>query len=229
MTAAVSKAQIATIHALKNRIGLDDETYRSMLSSMTGKPSSKLLTKDEAIRVIDAMQKDAGGAADGVRAKGAVAGLGAPVARKLRALWIAGWNLGVVQDRSDRAMLSFLERQTGVSHTRFLRHPGEASKAVEGLKSWLARAAGVQWPAKQDAVDSRVAVIDAQWRRLAGLGAVSFEAYPRPFIAAYAQTVLGRPCGLIETLSARELDEVSAALGRKLRATLTRQPEAQAS
>jgi phage gp16-like protein len=217
----ITKAQIATIHALKNRIGLDDEAYRAMLSSMTGKHSSKLLTQDEAGHVIEAMQREAGAA----WTRGAVAGLDAPVARKLRALWIAGWNLGVVRDRSDRAMLAFLERQTRVSHTRFLRHPGDASKAVEGLKTWLSRAAGVVWPPQEDAADSRVAVIDAQWRRLAELGAVTWEAYPRPFLAAYAQTVLGRPCGLIETLSARELDAVSTALGRKLRAALADQRE----
>ncbi|MEX2126938.1 MAG: regulatory protein GemA [Xanthobacteraceae bacterium] len=216
--------QIAIIHTLKSRLGLDDATYRQMLHGMTGRRSSKEITREQAGDVIEKLQGSVGGRAGssasglGSAAAGAVAGMDSPVAKKLRALWIAGWNLGVVKARGDRALLAFVERQTGVSHTRFLKEPGEGSKAIEGVKAWLAREAGVKWPAQQDAVESRVAVIDAQWQRLFKFRAVSFEPYPRPFIAAYAEKVLGHPVPFIERLTPRELDEVSSAFGKKLRA-----------
>ena len=60
-------------------------------------------------------------------------------------MWIAGWNLGVVRDRDDAAMIGFIKRQAKVDHTRFLHHHADATSAIEGLKAWLARDGGVDW------------------------------------------------------------------------------------
>jgi hypothetical protein len=38
-----------------------------------------------------------------------------------------------------------VKRQTGLDHTRFLRDPQDARKAVEALKGWMAREGGVVW------------------------------------------------------------------------------------
>ena len=66
-------------------------------------------------------------------------------AKKLQALWIGAWNLGIIRNKSDKALLAFVKRQTGVDHTRFLRHKEDGDKAVEALKAWMAREAGVDW------------------------------------------------------------------------------------
>ncbi|MEM7426739.1 MAG: phage protein GemA/Gp16 family protein [Pseudomonadota bacterium] len=61
---------------------------------------------------------------------------------KLRALWIAGWNLGVIRDRRDQALFAFIKRQTVIDHPRFLVN------ADDSLKAMLRREAGVDWGGK---------------------------------------------------------------------------------
>ncbi|MEM7667533.1 MAG: regulatory protein GemA [Pseudomonadota bacterium] len=76
-----------------------------------------------------------------------------PYAKKLQALWISAWNLGLVANRDDAALVAFVKRQTGIEQTRWLRDPKDAEKAVEALKSWIKREAGVRWEdGKYDAV-----------------------------------------------------------------------------
>jgi Protein of unknown function (DUF1018) len=230
----VTKAQIGIIHTLAAKAGLDDDAYRDFLHSFAAVSSSKELTAAGADRVINRL-REISGQATGV--KGAVAGLDTPAARKLRALWIAGWNLGLVQDRTDRAMLAFLERQTKVSHTRFLSEPGQATAAIEALKSWLARAGKVEWRdglppndalhvgVKPGADAAKHAVLKAQWQRLVDAGAV------KPFVASeplgelpdYAYRV-ARKNGWCFFVSA-DYDAVSSALGRRLRAALARRTQ----
>lgn len=219
----ITNGMKATIHTLKARAGLDDETYRDLLFRETGHRSSTDLTALEASRVIDRLRESAGETAP---AGGAVAGLDNPIGGKLRALWIAGFDLGIIAVRNDRAMLVFLERVAGVSHVRFLREPGEASKAIEGLKKWLARTANVQWPLKSDTGDlviaSKRAVLEAQWRQLIAIG----EVKPKPAVdvmrdlEAYACAItrLNR----WEAFAGEHYDEVQKSLGRKLRGAMGR-------
>ncbi|MGC8201033.1 phage protein GemA/Gp16 family protein, partial [Salmonella enterica] len=42
--------------------------------------------------------------------------LDGPYAKKLQALWIAAWNLGLTRSRDDKALLAFVKRQTGLDH-----------------------------------------------------------------------------------------------------------------
>jgi hypothetical protein len=215
--------QIAIIHTLAGRAGLEGDTYKDFLKRETGNDSSKQCTASEAGRVIDKL-RDLAGQSGG--AKGAVAGLATPVGAKLRALWIAGYNLGIVRVRDDKAMLNFLQRQTGVSHIRFLRDPGAATKAIEAMKAWLAREAKVAWPtdaevvAGDGAVAAKRAVINAQWVRLIEIGAVKpYVAHmPMADLDQYAFKVANRQGWCF--FEPRHYDDVQAALGRKLRAAL---------
>lgn len=170
MTAATA-AQIGAIHTIAKRIGLDEESRRDLIAATTGKRSARELDMGEAIRVIDRLKTIQGGGS-APAAKGART-LDGDYAPKLRALWISGWHLGVVHDRTDAALLSFLERQTGIAHTRFLRSPADARKVIEALKAWLARAAGVEWPSERGAsvALSKCAVYSALRRRLTEAGA----------------------------------------------------------
>lgn len=189
---AVSPRQIGAIHAIAKRLKLDEETRRDIIERETGKRSSRQLTAAEAGRVINHLkvlstpaQSVVGNTSNGARR------LDGRYAGKLRALWISGWNLGVVREPSDKALLAFVERQTGLSHTRFLREPADAAKAIEALKAWLARAAGVEWPGpRADIIDVKRAVIVAQ-RRLLGLGDTS-EALLDPDMLDHAAQALGQ-------------------------------------
>lgn len=216
---------ISTIHVLKARAGLDDDAYRDVVANVAdGKRSSKELSVREAGRVIDRLRELAG---DTGAAKGAVTGLDSPIGRKLRALWIAGYDLAIVRNREDRAMLGFLERQTGVSHTRFLADARDGSAAIEGLKSWLARTGKVQWPAdRSDIIASKRAVLDAQWRRLIELGEVvpiSGAVDSMDHLEAYATRVVRH--NRWESMQAHHYDEAQAALGRKLRGAMARREQ----
>lgn len=167
MTPSVSKSQIKAIHTLKSRARLDDDTYRAFLERETGKRSSTQLSISQAVKVIDrlkALTNDARSPAEAASSRKAKDTLTGPYAAKLRALWISGWHLGVVRDRRDAALLAFVRRQTGIDHTRWLREPADARRAIEALKAWLTREATVDW--RGDRTDPKVAVIEAQLRLL---------------------------------------------------------------
>ena len=212
-THPATTGMISTIHVLKARAFEDDETYRDFLRKEAGVDSAKQLTVRTAGRVIDRLRELAG---EAPAVRGAVGGLNSAIGGKLRALWIAGYDLGVVTDRTDRAMLSYLQRQTGVSHTHFLSNPAAASSAIEGLKGWLARAAAVEWPSdRDDVVASKMAVIQAQLRRLEQAGEFDLTSFP-----AYISKVTRNPIGA--PVDGPELDNVQRALGRQLRGLLAK-------
>jgi hypothetical protein len=224
MTGGATRDQLAAIHSLAKRAGMDEETRRDFMERETGHRSAKDMSIAAAGRVIEKLKEVTGQGASLQR--GAVAGLGTPLGGKLRALWIAGYNLGLVRDRSDRAMLSFVERQTGVSHTRFFTEPQQGTAAVEGLKGWLARN-GVAWPTEKDdsdALASRRAIIDAQWLKLVSRdGKLAFVSTdPLGGLLPFAAKAAGK-IGAFNwsTFSPRDLDQVQAALGRKLRAAMS--------
>lgn len=150
---------IAAMHVAKKELGLDDETYRAALVRVTGKSSSSAMTEPERQKVLEHFRER------GFKAQstGPRKRLEGRFAAKLQALWIAGWNLGLVRDRDDRALIAFVKRQTNIDHVRFLRHGEDAAKAIEGLKGWLERSGGVDWKAFRDPADC---IIAAQMRRL---------------------------------------------------------------
>lgn len=225
MSLPIQPHQIRTIHAIKTRVRLREGDYRALLESF-GASSSKHLTADAAERLLRRMRDIPGAERPrderGTAAEGRYAG-------KLRALWISGWNLGIVRDNRDRALHAFVERQTGLSHTRFLREAAAATRAIEALKAWLEREAGVDWSGRlddghRDAMASRRAVLRAQWRRGLAIGALKAipgldeqDALER-FVGAVARTG-PRSIGALDcpSVTPEELDKVSAALGRKIR------------
>jgi Protein of unknown function (DUF1018) len=145
---------IAKLNVAKKQLGLDEDTYRAALETATGKRSVKEMSEAERLRALAHFEargfqgltrrpalRDAAGAAPQGEGRRLLTG---KYAGKLQALWIAGWNLGLVRSRDDMALLAFIKRQTGIDHSRFLRDGEDAAKVIEALKGWLARA-GVDW------------------------------------------------------------------------------------
>lgn len=121
-------------------------------------------------------------------------------ARKIRALWLSLYHLGVIQESSEQALTAFVKRQVGVDHMRFLR-PAEAHRVIEALKSWAARpvargGGGVDWENANTGGAQKCRVIVAQYRLLDDLGVPAAGAIP-------------------DTLT--EVDATIAALGRRIR------------
>lgn len=205
---AVTKQQIGAIHALKARAALDDDSYRDLLARETGRRSAKELTLDQAGRVIDRLKVLSGGCQSPVRAtekplaEGALK-LEGPYAGQCRSLWIAAWNLGVVENRTDRALVAFVERQTGIVSLSWLRDAAEAAKAIEALKAWIDRVAPVAWTVTPRVLRAHRINI-GRWRKLAVLRAQH---------RLLAEDV---PADL-DARSDAELHTLQASLGRRIR------------
>lgn len=158
MTQSASAAQIKKIHALARELRLDEDTRRDLMQRETGKRSAKDLDIREAVKVIDAMGRSVQNRPAVVtetapsdkrpKARGALK-LDGTFVPKIRALWISGYSLGIIREKTDEAMVAFVKRQTGVEHVRWaeraLEEPAAARKVIEALKGWLARAADVRW------------------------------------------------------------------------------------
>nr|WP_272870888.1 regulatory protein GemA [Agrobacterium tumefaciens] len=126
---------------------MDDFTYRAKLHILTGKTSTKDMTEDERRRVLVSLRGSSPPASpvrqDGRDGKRKLSGKYLP---KMRALWIACYNLGVIDDRRDSALEAFaMGRQLpNISDMRFVHKPEDAASIVEAMKGMLARA-GVVW------------------------------------------------------------------------------------
>ena len=132
---------LAKMHVAKKQLGLDDDTWRDLLERETGKRSSKDMTDRERGRVLEVLKNQGFKPASKASRKG----LEGKYAPKLQALWIAGYNLGLIRNKEDAALLAFVKRQTGIDHTRFLRYAEDGACAIEALKGWLERDGGVDW------------------------------------------------------------------------------------
>ncbi|EJF87162.1 regulatory protein GemA [Bartonella rattimassiliensis] len=196
---------LAAIHMGKRALGLDDETYRALLYRLTGKQSAKDLNFSEKHLVIAEM-KAFGFEPNGKRLEG-------KYAKKLQALWIAGWNLGIIRDRSDKALLAFVKRQTGIDHIRFLRDSDDASKAIEALKGWLQREGGVDWREKnrQDSWGRNLSlcILCAQWKGLNQSALFDVEAFHQSVMAVSGQA--------LSKMSGGDFIRVMNVWGRKIR------------
>ncbi|MEM6384354.1 MAG: regulatory protein GemA [Pseudomonadota bacterium] len=132
---------MGAIHAALRARDIDKEDARDRFERVTGLRSLKAMDDDQRQAVLTDLNSDGFKGPSKPRRRT----LTGPYAKKLQALWIAGWNLGLVRNRDDRALLAFVKRQTGLEHTQFLYDAANAAKVIEALKAWLAREGGVEW------------------------------------------------------------------------------------
>jgi phage gp16-like protein len=142
------KARYALINIARNDLGLDEDTYRGLLHSVTGKSSLRTMTVRELDQVIDRMKAD--GFKPISKPKSPPRRAGARTladdrqSRKMRALWISGFHLGVIRDPSEAALVAFAKRLTGADALQWTVSEG-ANDVIEALKDMLEREAGVIW------------------------------------------------------------------------------------
>ena len=103
-----------------------------------------------------------------------------PATRKLRALWIGAFHLGLARVSSDAALVAWIRRQRGLGAEACLSADGIA-RAIPPLEAWLAGAAGVDWRPHlslgrngrvRECRRPRARVLEAQWRILYRQGRV---------------------------------------------------------
>ncbi|MBX8827495.1 regulatory protein GemA, partial [Ochrobactrum sp. SFR4] len=121
---------LALLHVAKKQLGLDEEDFRDVCERVTGKRSTKDMSEPLRIKLAEHFRQQGFNSVP----KGTRKQLEGKYAAKLQALWIACWNLGIIRNKSDQALLAFVKRQTGVDHTRFLTYDDDARKVIEALK-----------------------------------------------------------------------------------------------
>jgi Protein of unknown function (DUF1018) len=159
---------VSAIHAGFAQLGIDEAGRRLLYGRITGKDGLTAMSAVEREAVLTELRRlglrPAGKRQDGRRK------LSGRYARKLQALWIAAYNLGLVKHRDDSALEIFVRRQTGLERERFLHHADDAAKVIEALKAWLHGDGGVDWkeprlmPAYRRQPGYKIA--RAQWKML---------------------------------------------------------------
>lgn len=130
---------IQLIHVGKRDLGLDEDTYRHLLTETTQKDSTKKMTIPQLNRVLDAMKQ----LGFKVRNKGGRPQAKDAMSKKIRALWLELHNGGHVENPSEEALATYVMRITKVEALQWLDGQ-QAAKVIETLKQWLKR---VQSPA----------------------------------------------------------------------------------
>lgn len=161
--------------------GIDTETRHAIQLRAVGKTSLTKMDAREMHLVLQALQQT-------VRPR-ARRGKGKPVSTqpkrrevlprgphrsKLRALWICGYELGIIRNRTDEALATWICANSDVDAAVWAT-PAMTAQCIEGLKDWLAREGGVDWSPYQIANRSkhipRARILEAQWRKLCAAGA----------------------------------------------------------
>lgn len=173
---------IRLVQVGRRSLGLDDETYRELLTQQSGKRSAAELTPQELNKVLAAM-KGAGfkptvkrpvkettskrlSPARGTQVKTAEIGV-------IRAIWITMHRHGLLRDGSETALNHYVERQTvrlnkgvGVAEVAWLSEE-LAYPVLESLKNWHKREMIVALQAAKRAVP-----LSKNGERVAGYQAV---------------------------------------------------------
>lgn len=130
------------IKMAQRKLGLDDDTYRDFLASVTGKRSTTAMSPKERWRVVEALK--AKGArlehsrhVEGMLHKDATQD-DSPQSRLVRHLWLKLKGYGVLRDPSEWALLAYVERITGVKRLEWLNQR-QINKVIETLKEWVDR------------------------------------------------------------------------------------------
>ena len=158
-----------------------------------------------------------------------------PATRKLRALWISAFHLGLTRERSDEALAAWLGRQRSPDAAQAT--PAALARAVPALEAWLARAAGVDWRPHlslgrngrvRETRHPRARVLEAQWRLLHRAGLVRIGSLAA--LGAYAARHAG--LGRLDShlaLNEPQADALIRHLGKRLRAARGTHEEGRAS
>lgn len=208
---------LRALHATRNAAGLSEDEARDIYERVTDQRSTRAMNGDqlkrarlEIIRLYPASGKRT---SNGSRKR-----LTGKYAKKFQALWIAAWNLGIVKDNSDTALIKFVKRQSGIDHTAWLNEAEDMNKVVEALKSWMAREAGVDWSkaskydfAYMHQLGFRIA--KAQWRVLCKRA----NAHPEDFWSAVGDFLNHDPSLVSGLITDAQWIIVMNALGREIR------------
>ncbi|MBG6240714.1 MAG: regulatory protein GemA [Candidatus Symbiopectobacterium sp. Dall1.0] len=129
---------IKLIHIAKRDLQLDDDTYRQLLITVTGKASTRDMTVPQLDTVLGTMKKRGFRIKTAKKAKSTRPLDASPQSRKIRALWLEMDDTGIIRDRSEAALAHWVKRETGVDSLQWLNSE-QACVIIEKLKQWQRR------------------------------------------------------------------------------------------
>ncbi|WP_049687688.1 gp16 family protein [Yersinia aldovae] len=116
---------------------MDDDSYRAMLVRLTGKNSCLEASIPALMRVLSEMQR-LGFKTSTKRKDAPLADF--PMGRKIWVLWQDLAKVGLVRDKSQKALDAYVLRETGVTKLAWLKmEPDKAHQLIEKLKKWQLR------------------------------------------------------------------------------------------
>lgn len=128
---------IKLIHVARRDLGLDDETYRTMIQQIT--KSDKTSSADLTVLQLEQVLKHLKSCGFRIKHKAGSRPLAEDAqSRKIRSLWLEIHQAGGVRDPSEKALARYIQRITGVNALQWLS-TAQASMVIETLKKWLAR------------------------------------------------------------------------------------------
>ena len=191
---------IQEIHAKARDHKIDDETRREMMLRLVGKSSCSDMS-DNQLRIV------ANGIGGG-KAKQAYGHV-----RKVRALWLSAWNLGIIANKSHQALDAFVERQTDIDQLVWLP-PTKAHAVIDALKGMITREAKVDFPSTRGLDGEIDAIIRAQLIMLTdGTSSYVHQAYVDTGPVASA----ARPEGSWQSLNSKQKNQLIKDLGVQVR------------
>ncbi|ETS32863.1 MULTISPECIES: gp16 family protein [Photorhabdus] len=129
---------IQLIHIAHSNLKLDEDTYRQMLLSETGKASTREMDIPQLTRVLDAMKKRGFKIKSPKKSKTSRSLDCHPHSKKIRALWLEMASIGIVHNSSEQALAHWVKRETDIDDLQWL-DSGQASSIIEKLKKWRNR------------------------------------------------------------------------------------------
>ena len=130
---------IKLIHVARREMRMDDDTYRLMLTGMTGLDGAKS-TADLSVpnlhRVLEQLKLRGFKPRPKKEQKRPLAN--DEQSRKIRSLWLTLHGLGAVRDPSEQALAKFVQGMTKVAALQWLT-TAQASRVIENLKQWQHR------------------------------------------------------------------------------------------
>lgn len=125
--------ELAIIHIAVSELGIDDDSYRQILYQVGKVDSSADLDAAGRSKLIHRLRQL--GWKPKTRQKVTAR---QPQDRKIRALWLDLAKRGIVRDRSENALATYVKRQTGVERLEWL-DGRQAERVIEALKKWISR------------------------------------------------------------------------------------------
>ena len=150
---------LGCLHQAVKQIGLDEDDYRDKLEREFGVRSAKNLSDRQLEQALALFPVR--------RAAHAHHG-------KIKALFIAAHNLGIIEAGTDAALDAFIKRQTGKQRLSFVT-PAEANSVTEALKAMLGREGFTVPDVNDGGMEVRRTLLRAQWKKLYALKAVKVE------------------------------------------------------